>query len=101
LDEGKFDASFVNNTDGQLFADPRKYTLLGDDKGVLPAGNVVFVVDEQTLEEAGDGLEETVFAVQKGFTLPAIRRMNAEVELEGKDPAKVAETYLSQVQLPG
>lgn len=100
LDEGKFDASFVSNTDGQLFAGKKKYTLLEDDKGVLPAGNVVFVTDEQTLEEAGDGFEETIAAVQKGLTLPTVQRMVAEVDLEGKNPAKVAEDYLSQVKLP-
>jgi len=100
LDEGKFDASFVTNTDGQLYEDENRYTLLEDDKGVLPAGNVVFMTDEKTIDEAGEGLESTITAVQKGLTLAAMRRMNAEVDLEGKDPAEVAKRYLEGIELP-
>lgn len=101
LDEGKFDASFVGNTDGQLYKDKGRYTLLKDDKGVLPAGNVVFVTDEETAEEAGEEFEATIAAAQKGLTLTAMQRMNAEVDLEGKDPALVAKRYLQGIQLPG
>jgi osmoprotectant transport system substrate-binding protein len=100
LEDGKFDASIVNNTDGQL-AKSGKFVLLEDDKHVLPAGNVVFVTRPKVVEEAGDGLENTVVAVQKGLTLPVLQQLDAEVELEKKGPAEVAAGYLAGVKLPG
>ena len=43
LDKGDADLSILFTSDAQLFADPDKYTILEDDKGVFPAGNVLFV----------------------------------------------------------
>ena len=40
LDKGDADLSILFTTDAQLFVSPDKYTILEDDKGVLPAGNV-------------------------------------------------------------
>jgi glycine betaine/choline ABC-type transport system substrate-binding protein len=100
LEDGSFDASIVNNTDGQL-AESDKFVLLEDDKHVLPAGNAIFVTRPKVVEEAGEELEKTVVAVQRGLTLPAMQRLNAEVELEGKDAAEAAADYLKGARLPG
>ena len=43
LDKGEADLSILFTTDAQLFIEPDKYTILEDDKGVFPAGNVVFI----------------------------------------------------------
>jgi len=100
LEDGKFDASIVNNTDGQL-AKSDEFVLLEDDKHVLPAGNVIFVTRPKVVEEAGDEFEQTVIAVQNGLTLPVMQRLDAEVELEKKGAAEVAAGYLESVKLPG
>ena len=39
LDKGQADASIVFTSDAQLSANPDKYVLLADDKGIFPAGN--------------------------------------------------------------
>jgi osmoprotectant transport system substrate-binding protein len=100
LEEGKFDASIVNDTDGEL-ARSDKFVLLEDDKHVLPAGNVVFVTRPKIAEEAGEDFEKTIVAAQEGLTLPVMQRLDAEVELEKKSAAEVADGYLEGVALPG
>lgn len=100
LEDGQFDASIVNNTDGQL-ARSNRFVLLEDDKHVLPAGNVILVARRKVAEEAGEGFEKAVVAAQKGLTLPVMQHLDAEVELENKDPAKVAAGYLEGVTIPG
>ena len=47
LDKGDADLSILFTSDAQLFVDSDKYTLLEDDKGVLPAGNVIFISDAE------------------------------------------------------
>lgn len=99
LEDGQFDASIVNNTDGQL-AKNDKFVLLEDDKHVLPAGNVIFVTRPKVVEEAGEEFEQTLIAAQEGLTEPAMQRLDAEVELEKKSAAEVAASYLESVKLP-
>ena len=52
LDKGDADLSILFTTDAQLFASD-DYTLLEDDKGVLPAGNILFVASQEAADEAG------------------------------------------------
>lgn len=53
------------------------------------------------VEEAGPDFEATIVAAQKGLTLPVMQRLDAEVELEEKAPAKVAAGYLQRAGLDG
>lgn len=98
LDSGEIDALIPYSTEGPL-ANRSKYVILEDDKHVLPAGNTVFVTSPEVLEEAGPDLEEAIAAAQRGLNLLVIQRLDGEVELEGKDPAKVAAGYLKRVGL--
>jgi osmoprotectant transport system substrate-binding protein len=100
LENGEFDASFVDGTDWQL-ARSHKFVLLEDDKHILPAGNAIFVTSTKAVEEAGEEYEKTIVAVQKGLTLPVMQRLDAEVEVDKKDPAEVAAGYLQGVKLTG
>lgn len=99
LETGYLDAAFLVNTDGKL-SRAGKFALPEDDKQILPAGNPVFVTSKKTVEEAGEDFEKTVIAVQESLDLPAVQRLVAEVELEGKDPAQVATRYLKGIDLP-
>jgi osmoprotectant transport system substrate-binding protein len=98
LEDGKADAAFLTNTDGRLAEE--KFVLLEDDKQTLPAGNPLFVTSKKTIEQAGPDFTKAIAAVQQNLDLEVMQRMIAAVELEGEDPAEVAERYLDQVELP-
>ncbi len=94
LDKGDADLSILFTTDAQLFVDPDKYTILEDDQGVLPAGNVLFVASQETVDEAGPDFGETVESVQENLTLEVMQELNARVDIDKEKPADVAHDYL-------
>jgi len=96
LDKGQADASIVFTSDAQLSANPDKYVLLEDDKGIFPAGNVIWVTDQATVQKAGPDYQATIEKVQKGLTLPVMQELNARVDIDKQDPAAVATQYLKE-----
>jgi glycine betaine/choline ABC-type transport system substrate-binding protein len=96
LDKGQADASIVFTSDAQLSANPDKYTLLEDDKGIFPAGNPIWVTDQATVQKAGPDYMATIVKVQTGLTLPVIRELNARVDIDKQEPAAVATQYLKE-----
>jgi glycine betaine/choline ABC-type transport system substrate-binding protein len=96
LDKGQADASIVFTSDAQLSANPDKYTLLEDDKGIFPSGNVIWVTDQATVQKAGPDYAATIEKVQKGLTLPVMQELNARVDIDKQDPAAVATQYLKE-----
>ena len=96
LDKGQADASIVFTSDAQLSANPDKYTLLEDDKGIFPAGNPIWVTDQATVQKAGPDYMATIVKVQQGLTLPVIRELNARVDIDKQEPAAVATEYLKE-----
>ena len=46
LDKGDADLSILFTTDAQLFVSD-DYTILEDDQGVLPAGNILFIASQE------------------------------------------------------
>ncbi len=96
LDKGQADASIVFTSDAQLSANPDKYVLLQDDKGIFPAGNPIWVTDQSTVQKAGPDYQATIEKVQKGLTLPVMQELNARVDIDKQDPAAVATQYLKE-----
>ncbi len=96
LDKGDADLSIVFTSDAQLFVDADKYTTLEDDKGVLPAGNVIFISDQKVADEAGPDYQATIEKVQGGLTLDVMRELNARVDIDKQEPADVATEYLKE-----
>jgi glycine betaine/choline ABC-type transport system substrate-binding protein len=96
LDKGQADASIVFTSDAQLSANPDKYVLLQDDKGIFPSGNVIWVTDQSTVQKAGPDYQATIEKVQKGLTLPVMQELNARVDIDKQDPAAVATQYLKE-----
>jgi glycine betaine/choline ABC-type transport system substrate-binding protein len=96
LDKGQADASIVFTSDAQLSANPDKYVLLQDDKGIFPSGNVIWVTDQSTVQKAGPDYQATIEKVQKGLTLPVMQELNARVDIDKQDPAAVADEYLKE-----
>ncbi|HKH22731.1 MAG TPA: glycine betaine ABC transporter substrate-binding protein [Solirubrobacterales bacterium] len=96
LDKGQADASIVFTSDAQLSANPDKYVLLEDDKGIFPSGNVIWVTDQSTVQKAGPDYMATIEKVQQGLTLPVMQELNARVDIDKQDPADVATQYLKE-----
>jgi glycine betaine/choline ABC-type transport system substrate-binding protein len=96
LDKGQADLSILFTSDAQLFANPDKYVLLQDDKGIFPNGNPIWVTDQATVQKAGPDYQATIVKVQQGLTLPVIRELNARVDIDKQDPAAVATQYLKE-----
>jgi len=95
LDKGQADLSIVFTTDAQLGASD-KYTILEDDKGVLPAGNVVFLTKKTTAEQAGSDYESTIVDVQGNLTEKVMQELDARVDIDKEKPADVAADYLKE-----
>jgi osmoprotectant transport system substrate-binding protein len=95
LDKGQADLSIVFTTDAQLGASD-EYTILEDDQGVLPAGNVVFLTKQETIDEAGPDYAATIEKVQSGLTVEVMQELDARVDIDKEQPAQVAADYLQQ-----
>jgi osmoprotectant transport system substrate-binding protein len=93
LDKGDADLSIVFTSDAQL-ANSNKYTVLEDDKGLIPAGNVIFITSKKVADQAGPDFAKVIGQVQQNLTLPVIQELNARVDIDKEEPAKVAHDYL-------
>jgi glycine betaine/choline ABC-type transport system substrate-binding protein len=96
LDKGDADLSILFTTDAQLFVDPDKYTILEDDKHVLPAGNVIFIASQDAADEAGPDFGATIEKVQQNLTLPVMQELNARVDIDKEKPEQAAQEYLQE-----
>jgi osmoprotectant transport system substrate-binding protein len=92
LDQGKIDVATVFTTDGQLQGG--KYTVLTDPEAIFGYQNVAPVVSKKVLTAQGPAFADTLNAVSAKLTVEAMRKMNAAVDLDKQDPAKVADQYL-------
>jgi glycine betaine/choline ABC-type transport system substrate-binding protein len=95
LDKGDADLSILFTSDAML-ANSNKYTILEDDKGLIPAGNVIFIASKKVADEAGPDFGATIEKVQGNLTLPVIQELNSRVDIDKQEPAKVAHDYLVQ-----
>ncbi len=89
---GTTDSADVFSTDAQLTQ--TKLTLLTDDKHIFGFQNVAPVVSQKVLQAEGPAFAQALNAVSSKLTLPAIQSMNAAVDLDKRDPATVAATFL-------
>jgi osmoprotectant transport system substrate-binding protein len=94
LDKGQADLSILFTTDAQLAADKDKYVILADDKHIFPAGNVIFVTDQDVAKKAGPDYEKTITEVQSGLTITVMQELDARVDIDRQEPADVAQQYL-------
>jgi len=95
LDKGDADLSIVFTSDAQL-ANSDKYTILTDDKELIPSGNVIFIASKKVADEAGPDFGDTIEKVQGNLTLPVIQELNARVDIDKEKPADVAQQYLQE-----
>jgi osmoprotectant transport system substrate-binding protein len=97
LDQGTVQAVDVQSSDGQLRSG--SYTMLSDPAHAFGWGQVVPVVPRQVLQAEGPAFASTIDKVSSLLTLTAIRELNAEVDLDGQDPATVAKHFLQAHRL--
>jgi glycine betaine/choline ABC-type transport system substrate-binding protein len=97
LEKDEADASMLLSTEGRLAGRKSRFVILEDDKHLLPAGNVIWLTKTNVADEAGPEYEKAIVAAQKGLTLKVMQRLDAEVNLEHRSPAKVAAGYLQSI----
>ena len=93
LDRNEIDAANVFTTDGQLGSG--SYKVLEDDKRVFGFQHVALVIDEDKLDALG-GREfmRIINDVNGRLTTSAMIEMNRGVDVDGQNPATVAEQFL-------
>jgi glycine betaine/choline ABC-type transport system substrate-binding protein len=92
LDNGDADIAFVFTTDGALSSG--KYVILDDDKSIFPPYNISFTVRDQAAKQLGADGQKVITNVQKYMTEPIMQELNARVDIDKQEPAKVAADYL-------
>ena len=96
LDNGDANLSILFTSDAQL-ASFTKYTILRDDKRLIPPGNVIFIASKSIVNRAGPDLGATIAKVQGNLTLPVIQELNYRVDIGKQSPARVARQYLTSL----
>ena len=99
LSNGQADVSIVFTTDPQIQREQE--VLLEDDKGMFPPYNSTLVLRKEVADAAGENLTQTVELIQKELTDENMQELNARVDLDKKDPAQVAQEYLTETGLTG
>ena len=93
LDKGDADLSILFTSDAQL-ANSHKYTILKDNKGLIPSGNPIFIAAKSVADKAGPDFAKTIEQVQGNLTLPVMQELNSRVDIDKQTPAAVAHEYL-------
>ena len=96
LDSGGAGLSILFTSDAQL-ASLNRYTILSDDKHLIPPGNVIFLASKSVVDRAGPDLGATIAKVQGNLTLPVIQELNYRVDIGKQSPAAVAHEYLTSL----
>jgi len=97
LSDGKVDAVFGFETDGQIAAD--KLVVLTDDKAAWPPYHAAPMVSSRFAKNAGPAFAATVDQVSSLLDADTMRALNAEVDQSGKEPAAVAKAFLAKHHL--
>ena len=92
-DQGACNFGEVFTTDGRIKA--LDLTVLADDKNFFPVYNVAPVLRKQVLEQNPD-LKKLFAPVAAKLTNKVLLDLNAQVDVEGKDPTDVAEAWLKK-----
>lgn len=83
----------VFTTDGRIIALHLK--VLEDDRNFFPRYNVALVLNEKTAKKYPQ-IEKLTAPVAEKLTDKVLLQLNAEIDVDGKDPAKVAFAWLKK-----
>lgn len=93
LDGGNVNVADAFSTDGQLTTG--KYVALDDPENIFGFQHVAPVITQPVLQEQGTEFADTLNCVSTLLTTEAMRALNAEIQLNGRQPAEVAEKFLT------
>jgi len=93
LKNGDVDVIMVSTTEPRIAAD--KLVILQDDKALYPIYNIAPVIRQDTLD-ANPKIAEALNKLAPLLTSEVITGLNAQVDLDGKEPADVARAFLQQ-----
>lgn len=96
LRQGDIDAARLFTTDAAIAKN--NWVVLKDDKGLVPAQNLVPVAREDALNPT---VKKALNELSSKLTTDEITRLNARVSIDKEDPAKVAKHWLRQDGLIG
>ena len=100
LDSGQIGVGLLFTTDPGIQA--RHLVILADNRALQPAENITPLVRRNTMERYGPRLLATLDAVSARLSTPALRDLDARVELRGLAPRRVADGWLrAQALTPG
>jgi osmoprotectant transport system substrate-binding protein len=91
LEQGAIDVALLFSTSGVI--SEKGWVLLEDDKGLQTADNIAPVVRDDVLN---DEIRTLLNSVSAKLTTENITELNAEVEIDKKDPADVAKAFLEE-----
>jgi osmoprotectant transport system substrate-binding protein len=92
LDDGRVDVAAVFTTDGQLAGG--RYVVLRDPRGVFGTQHVAPIISRTALRRYGPRLQPVIDSVSRRLTASAMRKMNAEVQIDRRETADVANDFL-------
>ena len=81
----------VFTTDGRIVA--LDLSVLEDDRGYFPNYNVCLVLTDELAEEHPE-IEDLITPITEKLTNEVLLQLNARVDVDGKEPAQVAEEWL-------
>ncbi|GAB4208256.1 MAG: glycine betaine ABC transporter substrate-binding protein [Roseiflexaceae bacterium] len=93
LQNGDIDVVVVATTDARIAADG--LVVLEDDKSLYPIYNIAPVIRQDTLA-ANPKIAEALAKLAPLLTDPVITGLNAQVDIDGKEPTDVARTFLQE-----
>ena len=70
--------------------------MLDDDKNVFPPYNITFAIRDEAAKKLGTAGQKVITDVQKYMTAEVMQELNARVDLDKQERAKVAADYLKQ-----
>jgi osmoprotectant transport system substrate-binding protein len=92
LEAGDIGAALLFTTDPAIRA--RHLVELADNRDLQPAENVIPVLRRATADRYGAGLLAALDAVSARLSTPALTALNAQVQINGRDPHAVAQSWL-------
>jgi glycine betaine/choline ABC-type transport system substrate-binding protein len=98
LEQGQVTMIAANATDGPLVS--HDWKILADDRKVFPPYQACLLVREETLARE-PGLRAALLELSGKFTNEVMRKLNAEVDVDHRQPSVVAAAFLAQAGLGG
>jgi osmoprotectant transport system substrate-binding protein len=92
LVSGQIGAALLFTTDPAIRA--QHLVVLADNRNLQPAENIVPVLRRATADQYGSGLLAALNAVSVRLSTPVLTELDAQVQLNGRTPAAVADSWL-------